>query len=185
MNRLAIEGEAQSVDGVFQLGRLGARIGLAEVPQEHAELVTAEPPDHVRGPHDFAEHTGHRLQDFVARGMSKRIVDRLEVIDVEHNQRASCVIALDEGDGAVKLPRKSSPIEDVEQNIALGQSRQFSDPGLRRGEFRLEAAYDLARPRRGRRRTRPGAAHGLPTVFCSARSGIRGLDHALLFHRRP
>ncbi|MDU6495124.1 hypothetical protein, partial [Bradyrhizobium sp.] len=83
------------------------------------------------------------------------------------------------------LPRKSSPIEDVEQNIALGQSRQFSDPGLRRGEFRLEAAYDLARPRRGRRRTRPGAAHGLPTVFCSARSGIRGLDHALLFHRRP
>src|SRR5450631_2754117 len=41
-NGLAAELEAEPVDGLFQQGRLGPGVGLAQVPQQQREFVTAK-----------------------------------------------------------------------------------------------------------------------------------------------
>src|SRR5262245_1237368 len=51
LHRAAVERDVQAVDRLLQHDRLRPRIGLAEIPQEHSELVAAEPADHVGGAH--------------------------------------------------------------------------------------------------------------------------------------
>ena len=51
------------------------------------ELVASEPAANVRGPQDLANQGPKLLEDRIAGQMSARVVDRLEVIDVDHQDR--------------------------------------------------------------------------------------------------
>src|SRR5215470_1233112 len=88
-HRVAVERETQGIDRLLKLGRLSPGIGLAEIPQQHRELIAAEPADDVGGAHLARQRLRDRLQHLVARGMPERIVDRFEAIEVEHEQRAA------------------------------------------------------------------------------------------------
>jgi hypothetical protein len=51
------------------------------------ELVTAEPGDEVLRPQDGAEPGGDGLEHLVSEGMSEAVVDALEPVEVEQEQR--------------------------------------------------------------------------------------------------
>src|SRR5215510_493411 len=111
----AAERDAHAVDRLLQHDSLRPRIGLAEIPQQHGELVAAEPADDVGGAHLAQERLDNCPQDLVARGMPIRIVDRLQPVDVEHQQRGARRIALDESDRARQFALEAAAVENVEQ----------------------------------------------------------------------
>ena len=54
---------------------------------DDGELITAQPGDQGRFPDALAQTRGNGLQQSVARRMSKRVVDFLEAVEVEHQHR--------------------------------------------------------------------------------------------------
>src|SRR5262245_26243592 len=126
-HRVAVERETQGIDRLLQFGRLGPGIGLAEIPQEYRELIAAEPADDVGGAHLARQRLRNRLQQCVAGGLPERMVYRLESIEVEHRQRVGRRMDIDEGDRALKLARKTAPVENVEHEIGLGRGLQLYD----------------------------------------------------------
>src|SRR5437667_11247277 len=51
LHRTAAERKAQAIDRLLEHERLRPRVGLAEIPQQHRELVAAEPADDVGRAH--------------------------------------------------------------------------------------------------------------------------------------
>ena len=70
-----------------------------------------------------------RLEHLVARGMTESVVDRLQAIDVEHDQGAAGMVALDEGDRALQFALKAAPVRNIQQEVGIGGGLQFLDPG--------------------------------------------------------
>ena len=132
--------KCQPVDGLFEHRRLGFGVGLAEIPQEQRELVAAEPPDQVRGSHVSRQRRDHGFQHRVSRRVTEGVVDRLQAIDVEHEQRAARMIAPDIGDRAMELALEAAAIENAEKKIGIRGGLEFRDPRLRRREPGFEAA---------------------------------------------
>ncbi len=97
---LAAKGKRQFVDRLLEDGSLRLGVGLAEIPQQQREPVATEPADHVRGADLPRQRPRNRLEHLVAGGVAEGVVDRLQPIDVEHDQRAAGAVALHVGDGA-------------------------------------------------------------------------------------
>ena len=72
--------------------------------------------------------------------MAKGVVDRLQAIDVEHDQRAARMIALDVGDRAMQLALETAPVRNIQQEVGIGGGLQLLDSGLRLGQLGLEPA---------------------------------------------
>jgi len=93
--------------------------------QQHQELLTAEAGDAVGGAQSGAQATGDVLQDTVAQLVAMSVVDRLEVVDVQHEEGQRFTRAgsgqpaafLEEG--AEKVP----PVEQSGQFVGGGQPR--------------------------------------------------------------
>jgi hypothetical protein len=68
------------------LGEIGHRGEVRRIDQDDRHLLTARA-GHGSAPADRPpDPTGHLLQHEVARGVPVRVVDRLEVVDVERDQ---------------------------------------------------------------------------------------------------
>ena len=76
-----------SVEALGQYDGVARRAGA-----EDPELVAAEPGQRLVHPHLVAQPAGQRAQEQVARFVTQRVVDLLEVVDVEEHDR--CVRAL-------------------------------------------------------------------------------------------
>jgi len=72
------------------LGERG-RGRLVRPAHNHAELLPAEPADHVASSHHRAHSLGKLPQDLVADAVTVDVVDALEVVDVEHQHRDGLV----------------------------------------------------------------------------------------------
>ena len=68
-----------------------AEFGLAvdAVDVDH-ELVAAEPADLDRVRREAGQPLGHAVDQAVADRMAERVVDALEIVEVEHGERAAC-----------------------------------------------------------------------------------------------
>ena len=66
---------------------LGGALGVEGVVQAHGELVAAEPGDLVLRTHTRAQPVSHAHQQLVADGVAERVVDGLEVVDVDEQDR--------------------------------------------------------------------------------------------------
>ena len=62
-------------------------LGGPEVGAEQHELVTAQPADRVARPHHVLQPAGDDLEHFVAGLVAVRVVDVLEVVQVEEHDR--------------------------------------------------------------------------------------------------
>ena len=69
--------------GEHALGDDRRLAGVADVLQQHRELVAAEAGDGVAGTDRAVEPLGDGLQELVADGVSERVVDQLEAVEVE------------------------------------------------------------------------------------------------------
>ena len=139
-NRVAFEGETKAVDVLLKCRRLGVGIGFAEIPQQQRKLVAAEPPDHVGGTDLLRQHGDDRFQHLVSCRVAEIVVDRFEPINVEHDQRATGLIALDIGDGAAEFAFETAPIGNPEQEIRLGRRLQRLDACIGLGDLHFEPA---------------------------------------------
>ena len=81
---------ASSTPSATSIGLVAPALG-----QQHRELVAAEAGEHV----GVAQPRAQRLRDardqLVAGAVAERVVDRLEVVEVEHQRRAARAVALD------------------------------------------------------------------------------------------
>ena len=59
----------------------------ARLREDHEKFVASEPAANVRGPQDLTNQNPKLFEHRIAGQVSARIVDRLEVIDVDHQDR--------------------------------------------------------------------------------------------------
>ena len=87
-------------------------VGAGEVLHEHDELVTPDARDEVGAAGPGSQPLGHRLQDGVAGGVAEPVVDRLEAVEVEKDERTARPLASGAGERA---------LQGVEEERAVGQ----------------------------------------------------------------
>ena len=80
-----------------------------------------------------------RLEDGVAGGVAVNVVDRLEAVEVDEQQRRLAFVALQVGDRAFELAHEAAPVADVEQRIGIGARFEFADPAFRPRNLGLQA----------------------------------------------
>ena len=100
---------------------------IADVPDaglDHRELVAAEPRDQVGLAEATADAVGHRLQQFIADMVPERVVDALELVDIDIEQRELLALA-----GALQLAldllAEQHPVRQVGQRVVM---REVRDP---------------------------------------------------------
>src|SRR5450756_1232044 len=72
--------------------------------------------------------------------MTEGVVDRLQAIDVEHDQRATRMIALDVGDRTIEFALEAAPVRNAEQEVGIRGSLQFLDSRQRLRQLGPEPA---------------------------------------------
>src|SRR5690606_2397906 len=103
-------------------------LALARVLAEHHELVSREARDRVAVAHGLLEAPGGLDEHLVPRLVAKGVVDGLEVVEIEEEER--------EVAAAVRSPDRL--LEAVKQQAAVGQPGEGVDEGKLR-EFRLRS----------------------------------------------
>ena len=89
-------------------------IGKArELRQHHDELVAADAADRVAGAQLLGEALRHFLQHRVARGVPRRIVDRLEAVEVDEHHRGLLAVALAERERLGQPVFEQPPVRQV------------------------------------------------------------------------
>jgi hypothetical protein len=87
MTSMAVEIVGRA-DGFGDAPRQPLRVGRAgDIGLDDGEFVAADAGDRVGVPHAAAQSSGHRPQQLVADRMSERIVDVLELIEIEAQHR--------------------------------------------------------------------------------------------------
>ena len=66
-------------------------VGVVEIEKQRGELVSAETSDHVGAAKPSTERLGDGAEDIVAGTVAERVVDELEPVDVEHEERGTPV----------------------------------------------------------------------------------------------
>jgi len=97
----------------------------------------------------------------VADPVAERVVDRLEVVEVEHDRRAARPVALDVGDVALELALERAPVEQSGERVVVGQVAQLRLVAAALGHvlhlaeevqrLAVRAAHERARQRRPHR----------------------------------
>ena len=104
--------------------------------QQDQELITAVAADRVRGPHRRRKATRQPLERLVANGVTERVVDLLEVVQVHEQKPQARAVPPRDGNRAG---------EPIEQQHAIGQLRQCIEAGrLRCFIQRLCGRFDVA-----------------------------------------
>ena len=176
--------------------RLWLGVGLGHVPQKHDEFVAADTRDHVGGAHFAQQRRRDRFEHRVAGGMAMAIVDRLEFVEVEIDQRRARAVALDVGQRALELALEAAAIERLGQRIdvdpafsSLMRAREAASSAASRSTSAASRAgcakrgcaafgfsapgslgMRLARPQRSRRADGAAALPRDLAVFCFTRA---------------
>ncbi len=117
------QGEIVERDGLVErrdqpLRRRRRLASIRRVPEDHRELVAAEPREQVVLPQHRAEPARHHLQHLVAHQMAVQVVDGLEVVEVQIQQRTRQVRR------GVHLHLELMAIGELRERVEVGQSRE-------------------------------------------------------------
>ncbi len=106
---------------LHQLARDHRRLLDGHLGQQHRELVAAEARQHVGVPGAGPQRRGDALQHVVAGAVPERVVDILEVVEVEHDDCAAEGIAARSLDLPVELLLEAPPVEGAGEEVVVGQ----------------------------------------------------------------
>jgi hypothetical protein len=104
------QGLVEDAQQAFRQGEPGLVIGLGE---QQGEFVAAEPGEEVPTPQRAAQPGANFMQQQVAHLMAKRVVDLLEAVQVQQQQRER-----------VRIPRRQQRLETLHQRGPVWQARQ-------------------------------------------------------------
>ena len=162
----------------------GDRVGLLRrrLGQQDRELVAAEAGEHVGLAQAAAQRVGDAHDQLVAGRVAERVVDRLEVVEVEHDRRALRAVALDVGDVALELALERAAVEQAGQRVVVGHVAQLGLVAAALGDvlhLREEVerlAVGVAHQRRVDRHPHR-AAGGVQVAALGAVAGELALEH--------
>ena len=113
---------ATSLEAGRQAGRLknsirnrGGIRRFGHIVQQDGKLVAAEPRNHVGRTNFRLKPSRHRPKQFVADGMTKCVIDVLEMIEIEIQDREA---------GIVSLRSRDPPLERLDKHLTIHQSGQ-------------------------------------------------------------
>ena len=128
------------------------RTGLLVVALRHDddELVAGIPGDDIALAGVFLEHLGEALEGEVAEAVAARVVDLLEVVEVEDGEREGRVVALGGVQLALEHLAQRPPIRNTGQAVGVGQAlrlfeqpaRLFIEPGVLNGDRGLRSKVE-------------------------------------------
>ena len=165
----AVERERARERVLQAAGELGGHPAVGQPAQEHGELVAAEPRERVAAAHDALQARGDLLQQAVAGVVAERVVDLLEAVEVDEQQRGGLAAALGRGQRGLHAVVEQRAVGEVGQVVVQGLVAQPArgdgdDPEQRRVEEqrgrRRAAGTAGGSPRRSRRR--PARRAGRP-----------------------
>lgn len=114
---------AQRVRSGFEAGHQAADpaggLGLVGPHQDDAELVAAYAGDYVSLPDAFGENPRRLAQDLVSGGMSEAVIDRLERVEIDEQDRQGRAVAARHRDLPVQFPQEGAPVEDRAERIMV------------------------------------------------------------------
>ena len=133
---------AQALGGLDRLVAPG-------VGKDDPELVAAEATDDVGGAHPALDRAGDGNEQLVARAVAARVVDELEAVEVEDQQRAAGLVALGGGKLALELGGEAAAVVDAGQRVVVGEVLKLGLEALALGHvLGLDDGARSARPRR-------------------------------------
>ena len=133
------------------------RILPGNIFQHRQELIPTLTGEQVVGAHDASRNTGEKPQDIVAGGMAMPVVQLLEMVDIDDQQRYRL-----EAESRQMLG-KAAAIEGAGQRIVVSEFRQLISAALGGHQHHRHAAQHDERDRRYRH----------PAVNCTAAERIR------------
>ena len=133
----------------------GERARLAGAGEHERELLAAEPRRHVGRAAHGPQHVGEAPQHLVARVVAERVVDALEVVEVEHQQRQLAGGA-ERVEVGVDARLEAAAVAQPGQRVVGGEVAQAVE--LARG---LDRAHRLVRERPQRLQRLVGGQHAV------------------------
>ena len=134
--------------------RRGDVLGLAcvGVGQQYRELVAAEPRERVARAQPILQERRDRQDELVTGMVAERVVDVLEVVEVEDEQRPARSVARDVRDVGVELLLEAAAVEQARQRIVVGEPAQLVLEAAALGDVLdlVEQVQRLGRRRRAR-----------------------------------
>ncbi len=172
---VALDRIARLLDELAQLLAEPGRLLDRRLGQDQHELLAAVPADVVAGAEVLGDRLGDGTEHDIARFVAVRVVDRLEVVDVDERDTQRALVAR----GALDLGEQLG-----QQRLAVGDAGQAVDGGavIGVGEGRRD---DVDRGTESSLEAAPGLRHGHRVV--AAGDLLRGLDQAPIAdpHDRP
>ena len=100
-------------------------LGALDTLLEHGEFIAAEAGDEILGPDRLAQPLRDRLQEFVADRMSQRVVDPLELVDVDIEDRERASRSFPQQSFGMALEQRA--VRQIGQRIVMSQVRSSPD----------------------------------------------------------
>ena len=101
------------------------RLRLALGGEQDGELVAAQAPEDVGLAQAVAQRAGAGDDELVARGVAEAVVDRLEAVEVEHEQRALGAVAPAARDVLGQRAIDAAAVEQPGERVVIGQVAQL------------------------------------------------------------
>ena len=112
------------------LGGVGRLLRADDVLEQDGELVAAEARRGVGGADARGQALGDLAQDLVAGGVAEAVVDRLEVVEVEEDDRDAVLLATVAGDGVAHALDEQGAVGEVGDRVVEGLVGELLLEGL-------------------------------------------------------
>ena len=93
----------QGVDGLCQLGRLAQGVVIGGMGEDDAEFIPAEAADDIGFAGPVLQDAGDLEQNIIARSVAVDVIDQLEIVEIDEDQRKGRLEAAGKGDLAPDL----------------------------------------------------------------------------------
>ena len=114
------------------LGHLDRGVLVGDVLEQDPELVAAEAGDGVAGADRLREPRSRRGQQLVADLVAEAVVDELEAVEVEEQDRRQRAVARQPGQGVLEPVEEQRPVRQAGERVV---QRAMADPVLGRLSF--------------------------------------------------
>ena len=107
------------------LGHLGGLRRVLQTSQQHHELIPAESRHRIAFPHASAQAVGNHTQKLVAASMSQRVIDTLESVKVQEQQRQLVAVSACMRQLLLQTLAQKRPVRQPGEIVVVGAKHQL------------------------------------------------------------